>query len=300
MITYLQALILGLLQGVSELFPISSLGHSVLVADLFNWQNVLKGEVGGKENYFLVFVIVLHVATALALLFYYRREWYRIIKAFVGSLRTRSINTPDAKLAWLLIAATLPAGIVGFVFQNVLRTQFAKPLSAIIFIMINGVLLLAGDHYIRTHRQPRRHTMQRQASVAAARTSDSLTLTRAMIIGVSQLFAFIAGISRTGITMLGGIYSGLSTEDTAHFSFLLATPIILAAGLYQLPEVFGQGAKPIRGEMLLGTVCAAIAAYFSVRFLDKYFQKKSLRPFGIYCISIGAFMLLLGLYRGHF
>jgi undecaprenyl-diphosphatase len=299
MITYLQALMLGLLQGVTELFPISSLGHSVLIADLLNWHNVLGGETGGKKNSFLVFVIVIHVATALALLFYYRREWLRIIRGFFSSLKTRSLEAPDAKLAWLLIVATIPAGIVGLVFQNVLRTQFAKPLSAIIFIMINGCLLLIGDSYLKKQQRPRkRQTTQMKTSVS--RTSDTLTVPRAVAIGVAQIAALVAGISRSGITMIGGIYSGLTHEDSARFSFLLATPIILAAGVYQLPEVFGKEGAGIHGQMLLGAVCAAVGAYFSVRYLDKYFQNRTLRPFGLYCIGAGIFMLALGLLRGHF
>jgi undecaprenyl-diphosphatase len=215
-------------------------------------------------------------------------------------LRLYSVpETPDAKLAWLLIVATIPAGIIGFVFQNILRTQFAKPLSAIIFIMINGVLLLAGDRYINQHRQPRRRN-HAQLSTTVTRTSDTLTLPRAVIIGVAQIFALIAGISRSGVTMIGGIYSGLNHEDAARFSFLLATPIILAAGVYQLPEVLGKGADGMHGQMLLGAACAAVGAYFAVRFLDRYFQNKTLRPFGIYCISIGALLLVIGLIRGHF
>jgi undecaprenyl-diphosphatase len=299
MITYLQALILGIVQGITELFPISSLGHSVLIADLFNWHNVLLGEVGAKTNYFLVFVVVIHVATALALFFYYRRQWYRIIKAFFGSFLSRTIDSPDAKLAWLLVVATIPAGLVGFLFQNVLRTQFAKPLSAIILIMVNGVLLLAGDRYINQHRTLKRQQSAR-VSTSVARTSDTLTLPRAGVIGVLQIFALVAGISRSGITMIGGIYSGLNHEDAARFSFLLATPIILATGIYQLPEIVGKGADHIHGQMLVGAVSAAIFAYLSVRFLDKYFQNKTLRPFGIYCISAGVLMLFLGLFRGYF
>jgi undecaprenyl-diphosphatase len=300
MITYVQALILGLVQGVTELFPISSLGHSVLIADLFNWKTVLSGESGANSgSTLLLFLIVLHVATALALIVFYRREWLRIVAGFFGSLKSRNLSHPDAKLAWLLIIATIPAGLIAFIFQNLLRTQFAKPLSAIIFIIINGLLLLSGDRYIRQHGN-RRQRGRNALSDTASRTSDTLTLPRAALIGVAQIGALIAGISRSGITMIGGIYSGLNHEDSARFSFLLATPIILAAGIYKLPDVLSSKTASLHGQMLVGGLAAAIAAYFSVRYLDSYFRNKRLKPFGIYCISVGVFMLLLGVLRGHF
>jgi undecaprenyl-diphosphatase len=299
MITYVQALILGIVQGVTELFPISSLGHSVLIADAFSWHNILNSETGNKHNSFLLFLVVIHVATALALLFYYRQEWYRIIRGFIGSLKTRSLKDSDAKLAWLLIVATIPAGIVALVLQNLLRTQFAKPLSAIIFIMLNGCLLLWGDHLVAKQQAPRRRERAR-LNTSVARASDSLTLTRSVIIGTAQVGALFAGISRSGITMIGGMYSGLNHEDAARFSFLLATPIILAAGFYQLPDVIGSSTTSIHGQMLVGALCAAIGAYFSVRYLDKYFQNRTLRPFGLYCIGAGAFMIVLSIVRGHF
>lgn len=299
MITYFQALILGIVQGITELFPISSLGHSVLIANLFNWHNILSAETGKNKNFFLVFLVVIHVATALALLVFYRAQWWRIIKGFFSSLKSRSLNSADAKLAWLLIVATIPAALIAVIFQNLLRTQFAKPLSAIVFIIINGFILLAGDSYITNH-QPARQRGRAALISTAARASEQITFGRAILIGVIQVGALVAGISRSGITMIGGIYSGLNREDAARFSFLLATPIILAGGIYELPSVFGHASDGIHGQMLLGALCAAVGAYFAVRFLDKYFQKRSLRPFGYYCIAIGLVMLLLGIIRGHF
>jgi undecaprenyl-diphosphatase len=294
MITYFQALILGLLQGLSELFPVSSLGHSVLFADLFGWHTILADE-SHSESFFLSYLVILHVATALALLLFYRRIWWRLIKAFFRSLQSRKLEDADSKLIWLLIVATIPAGLVGLAFEHLLRTQFAKPLSAIIFIIINGFILLAGDHYIATHppkRQLRRSTDDQVAG--------KLTFGRAIIIGVAQIGALIAGISRSGITMVGGLYSGLEHEDAARFSFLLATPIILAAGLLKLPDFFGSLDAGVRGQILVGGVAAGISAYFAVRYLDKYFANRTLKPFAYYCIGLGVCMFLLGLVRGHF
>ncbi len=297
MITYLQALILGLLQGVTELFPISSLGHSVLVAWLLNWKGVLAGQSNG-ESFFLPFLVVMHVATGTALLIFYRKIWWRIAKGFFGSVKTRKLDySPDAKLAWLLLAATIPAGIFGLAFEHQLRTQFAKPLSAIFFLFINGCILLIGDRYLAKQSTQPKHSAQ---SATGKNVSDKLTLWRAVFIGVAQIGALFAGISRSGITMVSGLYSGLNHEDAARFSFLLATPIIFGAGLLKLPDFFSNLDAGIRGQILFGGLVAGVAAYLTVRYLDKYFRTKTLKPFGIYCICASLAMLALGFVRGGF
>jgi undecaprenyl-diphosphatase len=292
MITYFQAIVIGLLQGATELFPISSLGHSVLLPWLVGWQSILGSESRG-ESFFLPFLVMLHVATATALLIFYRHTWWRIIKGFFSSVAKRRIDSPDARLAWLLLAATVPAGIIGITFEHSLRTQFAKPLSAIFFLFINGWILLAGDHYLKRHPARGKHG-------TAENVSKALTLPRAGIIGVAQIGALFAGISRSGITMVSGLYSGLDHEDAARFSFLLATPIIFGAGLLKLPDFFSNLDSGIRGQILVGSLVAGVAAYISVRFLDKYFRDRTLRPFGIYCITASLLMLAVGLLRGHF
>lgn len=294
MITYLQALIMGLLQGLTELFPISSLGHSVLVAWLFNWHGILASQ-SRSESFFLSFLVALHVATATALLIFYRRTWFRVLRGFFQSVGSRKIDSPDARLAWLLIVATIPAGITGLAFEHFLRTQFAKPLSAIVFLFVNGCILLVGDRYLKHSAQ-----REKQGSTTVQHVSNTLTLPRAALIGVAQIGALFAGISRSGITMVSGLYSGLNHEDAARFSFLLATPIIFGAGLIKLPDFFSNLDAGLRGQILVGAVSAGIAAYFAVRFLDKYFRDKTLRPFGIYCIAASLAMLALGLVRGHF
>lgn len=306
MITYFQAIILGLVQGVTELFPISSLGHSVLIANLFGWHNLLKQETA-KESGLLSFLVILHVATAIALIIFYRHQWVRIIKGFFRSLQSKKLEGDnDAKLAWLIVAATIPAGLFGLIFEHALRTQFAKPIFAIVFITINGFILIKGDKLVRVS-QVKRPRQRKQADVdelAVSKTSrmvsDHLNFGRAVFIGIVQIGALFAGISRSGITMIAGLRSGLDHEDAARFSFLLATPIILAAGVYKLHDFVGQNGAGIRGQVLVGGAVAGVAAYFTVRYLDKYFRTRSLRPFGMYCIGLGVFMLLLGIYRGNF
>jgi undecaprenyl-diphosphatase len=295
MITYLQALILGLVQGVTELFPISSLGHSVVIAWLFNWRGILASQ-SNSESFFLSFLVALHVATGTALLIFYRAIWWRIIKGFFRSVKTREIDSPDGRLAWLLIVATVPAGITGLAFEHALRTQFAKPLSAIIFLFINGCILLIGDRYIKQTA----HASHSAQSATSKNVSSKLTLGRAAIIGVAQIGALFAGISRSGITMISGLYSGLNHEDAARFSFLLATPIIFGAGLLKLPDFFSNLDAGVRGQILVGAIAAGVSAYAAVRYLDKYFRDKTLRPFGLYCIGISVALLLLGIFRGHF
>jgi undecaprenyl-diphosphatase len=295
MLTYLQAIILGLLQGVTELFPISSLGHSVLISWLFNWHTILADQ-SQSESFFLSFLVVLHVATATALLIFYRAIWWRIIKGFIRSAKTRKVDSPDARLAWLLIVATIPAGIIGLAFEHVLRTQFAKPLSAIVFLFINGLILLTGDRYLKQHSR-----RQHYGTVTTSENiSGKLTLGRAVLIGIAQIGALFAGISRSGITMVSGLYSGLDHEDAARFSFLLATPIIFGAGIIKLPDFFSNLDAGVRGQILAGGVVTGLAAYVTVRYLDKYFRDKTLRPFGIYCICASLAMLALGFVRGHF
>ncbi len=297
MITFFQAIFLGLLQGVTELFPISSLGHTVLIPWLLGWNGVVHAQSQG-ESYYLSFVVMMHVATALALLVFYWKIWVRIIKGFFGTLKKRKIDTADGKLAWLLIVATIPAGLFGVALEHTLRTTFAKPLSAMIFLFINGLILLAGDRYQKQHGGNQKASAE--ISATSHNVSDKLTLKRAGIIGVAQIGALFAGISRSGITMVSGLMSGLNHEDAARFSFLLATPIILGAGLYKLPDFFSNLDAGVRSQILAGSIAAGIAAYLTVRFLDKYFQNKTLKPFAIYCICASLALFALGLVRGHF
>lgn len=292
MITFLQAIIIGLMQGVTELFPISSLGHSVLLSDLFGWHDLLKLQATG-ESFFLSFLVILHLATAIALLIFYRREWVKIIGGFFKSVKTRKISAPYEKLAWLLIIATIPAGLIGLIFEHFLREQFAKPMAAAVFLVINGFILLAGEHARRAHHDRTDFSLD-----STAKNTSKISFKRAGIIGTSQVFALFAGISRSGITMTSGLMSGLDYEDSARFSFLLATPIIFAAAIYKMPDFLGPLADGARPQILAGGLAAGIAAYLSVRFLDKYFKTKSLKPFAIYCLAFGTFMIFFQTLHG--
>ncbi|HUI71713.1 MAG TPA: undecaprenyl-diphosphate phosphatase [Spirochaetia bacterium] len=285
MITYFQAVVMGLLQGVSELFPVSSLGHSVLFPTLFGWDNLVRAQ-SDSESFFLAFLVGLHVATAAALVIFYWDEWKRIVLGFFSSIAKGKTTTPDERLAWLLIVATIPAGLVGVVFEHTLRVLFAKPVAAALFMVANGLILFLVD---RLRRRP----VEAQADNSLSATVRNLEIMKyrdAGLIGVSQILALFAGISRSGITIVGGLLRGLDHKDAARFSFLLATPIILAAGVYKVPDLLGPNGQGVRSQVLVGSLVAGVAAYFAVRFLDRYFRTRTLTPFAVYCAVFGAAM----------
>lgn len=286
MLTYLQAVVLGVLQGVTELFPVSSLGHSVILPQLLGWSDVVAAQ-SATESYFLAFLVGLHVATALALLFFYRSTWIRIVGGLIDSLRHRRIETADARLGWLLVVATIPAGLAGLLLEHTLRVVFAKPLAAAGFLFMNGIILLVGE-WVRRRSAVRTVVGTHQHAESGGRPLATLEVREAGLIGVAQVFALLPGISRSGITMVTGLARGLDHEDAAHFSFLLATPIILAAGVYKLPDLLGPNGAGVQGQILVGSVAAALAAYLSVRFLTHYFTTRTLVPFALYCLVIGA------------
>jgi len=291
-ISYFQAIVIGLLQGVTELFPISSLGHSVLVPAWLGWHTITNAQ--STESPYLAFLVMLHVGTALSLLVYFRADWVRIIRAFFRTLKTRALQTPDERMAWLLIVATIPAGLTGIVFEHKLRTLFAKPLAAAIFLTINGVILLFGD-WVRRRSAVRKlvttHATAHSRSEEGRRL-DTLDFKEAVAVGIAQIGALFAGVSRSGITMVTGLARGLDHEDAARFSFLLATPIILAAGLYKIPDLTGHLGNGIRGQALVGGAFAAVAAFVSVRFLIRFFQTRNLLPFAIYCLVAGGISII--------
>jgi undecaprenyl-diphosphatase len=279
---------MGILQGVTELFPVSSLGHGVLFPALFGWTNLVNSQ-SHSESFFLSFLVGLHVGTAIGLIAYFRSTWLRLAKG-IGrqcALARRDglstlflVSTPntdaDYKLVYLLILGTIPVGVVGLAFEHNLRTLFAKPLSAAIFLALNGLMMLGGELVRRRSSDGR--------SVTAV---SSLTPRNALIVGSSQILALFAGISRSGASMVTGLVQGLSHEEAANFSFLLATPVILLAGVYKLPDLIGPLGNGVRLQALVGALCAMVASYFSVKFLSRWFSTHTLWPFGVYSLVVG-------------
>jgi len=346
--TYLEAIVVGLIQGVTELFPVSSLGHNVLIPALVGGSWAADLNVSAPESPYLAFIVGLHVATAIGIMIYFWRDWVRIIVGFVTSIRDRDVKTADQKLAWMLILATIPVGLTGVIFEHEFRVLFGKPIRAAIFLLVNGVILYAGERY-RTKRsrqadadiareraaaelerkQAATAERERAATAERERVASSATgvpaaiptpvpggvaavpsgpqaarrveiergiesdrrlakrdFADALIIGSAQILALLAGISRDGVTMVAGMFRGLSREDAARFAFLLATPVIFAAGVLKLGDLgtYGHG---IYGPIVAGSIVSGIGAYLSVRFLVKYFRTRTLTPFAIYCIVFG-------------
>ncbi len=279
---------MGLIQGITELFPVSSLGHGVLVPALLGWHNLVNSQ-SASQSFFLVFLVGLHVGTALALLVYYRATWFSLFRGLLRQLGAVPehglsslwrINRPDTdvkyRLLFVLALGSIPVGVAGIFLEHKLRVLFAKPLAAAVFLSINGVVLLLGEGL---RRNKGRHVRYSRL--------DEIAPSRALLIGSSQILALFAGISRSGVTMVTGLMNGLDHEESANFAFLLATPVILMAGLYKLPSLMGSLGDGVRSQTLVGALCAMLAAYVAVRFLTRWFTTKTLIPFGIYSLLAG-------------
>ena len=291
LITTFQAIVLGALQGVTELFPISSLGHTVLYPTLFRWHNIVAWQ-SRPESPWLAFIVMLHVGSAVGLLIYFWRTWVEIIVGFFRTLKNRRVETSTERLAWLIIIATIPVGILGLLLEHPLRTLFAKPLAAAVFLVINGLMLLGAERY-RRRAEVRELARREGLNPEGARDLDTLEYKEAAVIGTAQSAALLAGISRDGVVMSAGLVRGLNNEDAAKFSFLLATPPILAAGILKFGDLTGPlGDGGVRSAAVVAAIAAAVTAVFTVHFLMRYFKHGNLRPFGIYCIVFGIFMIL--------
>ena len=273
-----QVLVLALLQGVTELFPVSSLGHSVIIPSLLHWN------VNQSDPTFLPFLVLLHVGTATALLIYFWRDWVKIVTAVIGSaVAGRLHGTPEERLGWRLILATVPVGLVGTFLQKQVQALFANPKAAAAFLIVNGVIMFVGE------RLRRRAVMAEEGRTPL----DKLPMGRAVAVGSAQILALLPGISRSGSSMVAGLLANLTHEAAARFSFLLATPVILGAGVLKIPDLFTPAGRSHLGLYLVGGVVAGCAAYVSVAYLMRYFRVGRLDPFAIYCAAFGVIALIL-------
>jgi undecaprenyl-diphosphatase len=290
-ISTFQAIVLGVLQGATELFPVSSLGHTVLFPNLFGWHTLVRWQ-SQSESPWLAFIVMLHVGSAVGLLIYFWRDWIAIITAFFRTLTRRRIETPTERLAWLIIAATIPVGILGVALEHTVRVALAKPLAAAIFLVVNGCILLGAERF-RRRREVRELAAREGMKADGGRRLDTLEFREAGVIGVAQSAALIPGISRDGIVMTAGLVRGLDNADAARFAFLLATPPILAAGVYKFSDLTGTlGDHGVRGAAFVAAVAAAITAVVTVHFLTRYFKTRNLTPFGLYCVVFGLAMVI--------
>jgi undecaprenyl-diphosphatase len=319
-VTYFEAIFVGLLQGVSELFPVSSLGHSVLLPALIGGQWGRDLSMTGKDSPYLAILVAMHVATALALALFFWRDWVRLIGALAGSIYRRRIHTPEERLIWLMIVGTIPVGLVGL-GADALRSYLGAPILVAIFLTFNGVLLYSAERLRRGRstdadlpkRRAGRHSAELSAEqtvvmstssagtaseqtvvmattteeAAADRRLSALSFREASIIGAGQILGLLPGFSRSGGTIAAGLFRGLRHADAARFAFLLATPVILAAGVLKLPSLFTPANHAVLGPALAGSLVAAIASYAAVRFLTSYFETRTLIPFAIYSVVAG-------------
>ena len=281
-----QALFLGLLQGATELFPVSSLGHAVIVPTLLSWS------YRQSDPTFLPFLVLLHLGTAGALLILYWRQWLAIVAGFFRAAVRGRLDGPDERLAMLLIAGTIPAGAIGVALQKQIQVLFAAPRIAAVFLIVNAAVLFGGE-LIRRRQERGRHLAgeSRVEQEAAFADAEAMSFRAALLIGFFQAFALVPGISRSGITLTGGLLAGLRHQEAARFSFLLATPIIGAAGLVEVPELFSSTA-PL-AVYAAAALLAGLAAYASARFLVRYFRSGRLDPYAGYCALAGMAALLL-------
>ena len=298
-LSYVEAVVVGAFQGVTELFPVSSLGHSVLVPALVGGQWAQDLNVSTPQSPYLAFIVGLHVATAAALLVFFWRDWLRILAGFISSVRYRRIQTPGERLAWLLVAATIPVGLAGLALEQLFRSTLGKPIPAAVFLLLNGAALYAGEVLRRRIAPVATGEHSKPADEQPAHTGEAidnrlaqLSIGRGVLIGSAQILALLPGISRSGITIVAGLWRGLSHEDAARFSFLLATPIILAAGVHKIPDLFGPRGTGIHGQVLAGSIASFVCAYLAVRYLTRYFQTRTLTPFAIYCALVGGASLV--------
>lgn len=280
------ALFIGVLQGATELFPVSSLGHAVLIPSLFHL------DFHQSDASFVPFLVLLHLGTAGALLVIYRREWAVIVEGLVRAAVRGSIGNETERLAMLLVVGTIPTGVIAVIFETKLKDLFATPRFAAAMLIVNAAILLGAEQM--------RRTQERRAAVAGAGGEqreaafdrvEGLTFAKAILVGGCQALALFPGISRAGTTMAGGLAAGLQHEQALRFSFLLATPIILAAGVAEVPELFKSGV-PI-GTYLVATALAACVAYASARFLIRYFRVGRLDPYALYCAVLGTVGLIV-------
>lgn len=323
-LSYVEAIAVGLLQGVSELFPVSSLGHSVLLPALAGGQWAKDLSLSGKETPYLAVLVAMHVATAIALVVFYWRDWVRIIRGLWTSIVTRKIENAEQRLGWLLVVGTIPVGIAGIALDSVVRNVLGKPVPTALFLALNGLVLFAVERLQRRKKAeeyvspdqtmvipmaafPSTDTAPLHAITAQPLTADEaserrlskLTWKETAVIGAAQALALLPGISRSGITIVAGLTRGLRHDDAARFAFLLATPVILGAGVLKMPELFKPEVHGSLGPALVGSLVAGVAAYVSARFLASYFETKTLNPFAIYCMVAGlgslAYFLIAGI-----
>ena len=281
-----KTVVLALLQGITELFPISSLGHTVIIPGLIGW-----GDLIHNQN-FLPLIVALHLGTSVALVIYFWRDWIQVLRTLFNSIKEGEVKTGTEEwISWLIIIGCVPAGIVGVLLKSPLEKLFSSPIIAATFLVVNGSVLFAGEQ-LRRRAETKMHALSAKEREAQFRPLSSLSWKEAIVVGLFQSFALVPGFSRSGMTIVAGLGVRMNHEDAARYSFLLGTPLIGAAAMLEVPYLFGQSAGTLM-YVALGMVLAGVAAYLSTKFLMKYFETGRLDPFAYYCWAAGALALIL-------
>ncbi len=278
-LSYTQSILTGLIQGITELFPISSLGHAVLIPAWIggSWASFISD----PASPYLTVTIALHAASALALFFVFRNRWFAMFGATLKSVRSRNYATPNTKLFLMIIIATIPVGALGYAFEGPLQNLFGDPLPSAIFLTINGLILISVE------RLSRKTNTLATSTNSVINISEHITPSSAVAVGFAQSLALFAGISRFGITISAGLLRKMHHSVAAEFAFLLALPVIAGASLLKLPELFTPELRHLAGPVIAGSIVSFAATYFSISFLVKWFRSKTLYPFAIYCLLVG-------------
>jgi undecaprenyl-diphosphatase len=281
-----KTIVLALLQGVTELFPISSLGHTVILPGLLGWGDLISNQE------FLPLIVALHLGTSIALVIYFWRDWLQVILTLFKSIKDAEVKTGTEEwVSWLIIIGCIPAGILGVFLKSPLEKLFASPLIAATFLVVNGSVLFAGEQ-LRRQAELKLTALSPKEREAQFRPLSSLTWKEAIIVGLMQSFALVPGFSRSGMTIVAGLGVRMTHEDAARYSFLLGTPLIGAAAMLEVPALFGQTAVTLM-YVILGMILAGVAAFLSTKFLMKYFETGRLDPFAYYCWGAGILALIL-------
>jgi undecaprenyl-diphosphatase len=276
--TYSQAIITAIIQGITELFPVSSLGHAILIPA---WIGGSFKEFISEENHsYLLITIAMHLASVIALFIVFRNRWFKIVSKSLKSLRVRDLRNAQFQVLTYIVIATIPVGFLGVLFSDFFQTLFGKPLYTGAFLMLNGLILFSAERLVR--KNSNEAVIDSDESIATHLNGKS-----ALLIGIGQSAALFAGVSRFGITMSAGLLRKLNHSTASDFAFLLSLPVILGASIVKLPELFTAEARDLLGPILVGCLVSGICTYISVRFLVNWFKTRTLYPFAIYCFVLG-------------
>jgi len=281
--TYFQAVIIGFIQGITELFPISSLGHAILIPAWLG--GTFKDFISEENRTYLLISIAMHLASSVALFLVFRKRWSNLILGSIRALKVRNFQNTQFKVLSYIVIATIPVGVLGLAFDDYFQSIFGKPEFSAVFLTINGLILIGAERLSK-------RDVAHELPDSDAEIDHRVNVKRSVVIGFGQSLALFAGISRFGVTMSAGLLSKLNHSVASDFAFLLSLPVILGASIVKLPQLFTTDANQLMGQIAVGSIVSFICTYISVTFLVRWFKTRTLYPFAIYCLIFGILSLL--------